>query len=45
MCLNDICRSYDSKGNFLYADGQHLNADGALMVSTLFDEAFQDLKN
>jgi len=45
LCLNDICRSYDSEGNFLYADGQHLNADGALLVSRLFDEVFIALKN
>ena len=45
LCLNDICRSYDSEGNFLYADGQHLNADGALLVSRLFDDVFIALKN
>jgi len=45
LCLNDICRSYDSAGNFLYADGQHLNADGALLVSRLFDDVFIALKN
>jgi len=44
LCLNDICRSYDSEGNFLYADGQHLNADGALLISRLFDDVFMELK-
>ena len=45
LCLNDVCKSYDSEGNFLYADGQHINADGALLVSTLFDDVFVELKN
>ncbi len=45
LCLNGICRSYDSGGNSLYADGQHLNADGALLISSLFDHAFAELKN
>ena len=45
LCLNDVCKSYDSGGNSLYADGQHLNADGALLISTLFDDAFAELKN
>jgi peptidoglycan/LPS O-acetylase OafA/YrhL len=45
LCLNDVCKSYDSVGNFLYADGQHINADGALLISNLFDDAFAELKN
>ncbi len=45
LCLNGICRSYDSEGNFLYSDGSHMNADGALLVSRLFDDVFAQLKN
>lgn len=45
LCLDDVCRSYDSEGNFLYADGQHISADGALLVSSLFDDVFVQLKN
>ncbi|MDA3042269.1 MAG: SGNH hydrolase domain-containing protein, partial [Actinomycetota bacterium] len=45
LCLKDVCKRYDSEGNFLYADGQHLNSDGALLVSTLFDDVFVELKN
>ena len=45
LCLNDVCKSYDSEGNYLYADGQHINADGALLISTLFDDVFVELKN
>jgi hypothetical protein len=44
LCLDGVCRSYDSEGNFLYADGQHLNADGALLISRLFDDVFMELK-
>jgi hypothetical protein len=44
LCRDDVCRSYDSEGNSLYADGQHLNADGALLVSRLFDDVFMELK-
>ena len=45
LCLDDVCRSYDSEGNFLYVDGQHINADGALLISSLFDDVFVQLKN
>jgi len=45
LCRVGVCRSYDSEGNFLYADGQHLNADGALLISRLFDDVFVALKN
>ena len=44
LCRDGVCRSYDSEGNFLYADGQHLNADGALLISRLFDDVFMELK-
>ena len=44
LCLDGVCRSYDSEGNPLYADGQHLNADGALLISRLFDDVFMELK-
>jgi peptidoglycan/LPS O-acetylase OafA/YrhL len=44
LCLDGVCRRYDSAGNLLYRDGQHLNADGALLVSRLFDDVFVELK-
>jgi hypothetical protein len=44
LCLDGVCQSYDSEGNPLYADGQHLNADGALLISRLFDDVFMELK-
>ena len=45
LCQNNICKSYDSNRNYLYVDGQHINSDGALLISTLFDDAFAELKN
>jgi peptidoglycan/LPS O-acetylase OafA/YrhL len=45
LCIDDVCRRYDSEGNFLYADDQHINADGATLISTLFDDVFRELKN
>jgi peptidoglycan/LPS O-acetylase OafA/YrhL len=45
LCLDGVCRSFDSVGNLLYSDGQHINADGALLVSRLFDDVFIELKN
>ena len=45
LCQNNICKSYDSNRNYLYVDGQHINSDGALLTSTLFDDAFAELKN
>jgi peptidoglycan/LPS O-acetylase OafA/YrhL len=45
LCRNNVCKSYDSNRNYLYVDGQHINSDGALLISTLFDDAFAELKN
>lgn len=45
LCLDGVCRSYDSAGNSLYLDGQHINADGALLLSRLFDDVFAELKS
>lgn len=45
LCPNHVCQMYDASGNALYADGQHLNADGALLISVLFDDVFAELKN
>ena len=44
LCRNGTCRSYDDLGNALYSDPQHVNADGALVISILFDEVFAELK-
>jgi peptidoglycan/LPS O-acetylase OafA/YrhL len=44
LCRDGVCRSYDSAGNLLYLDGQHINADGALLISRLFDDVFMELK-
>ena len=45
LCPNGICQRYDSDGNSLYLDEEHINADGALAVSKLFDDVFIALKN
>ncbi|MFM8955115.1 MAG: acyltransferase family protein [Actinomycetota bacterium] len=44
LCPGGICQFSDQKGLILFSDGQHLNADGALKVSFLFDSVFASLK-
>ncbi|MFM7337897.1 MAG: SGNH hydrolase domain-containing protein, partial [Actinomycetota bacterium] len=44
LCPVGICQFSDQKGLILFSDGQHLNADGALKVSFLFDSVFASLK-
>ena len=44
LCPNHVCQMYDASGNALYVDGQHVNADGALLISVLFDDVFAALK-
>ena len=45
LCRDGICRLYDDLGTALYRDPQHVNADGALLISSLFDGVFAELKN
>ena len=45
LCLEGVCRLADEFDRSLYADDQHMNADGALSISILFDEVFAELKN
>jgi len=44
LCQSGICRTRDSAGINLYKDGQHVNADGSLLISELFDKVFIELK-
>lgn len=44
LCQSGICRARDSAENYLYADGQHLNVDGSLVISELFDKVFNEIK-
>jgi len=44
LCQSGICRARDSAGIDLYKDGQHVNADGSLLISELFDKVFIGLK-
>ena len=45
LCQSGMCRARDSAGKYLYKDGQHVNADGSLVISELFDEVFAGLKS
>lgn len=44
LCASGICYLTDTQDLVLYRDAQHLNADGALFVSPLFDSVFEELK-
>jgi peptidoglycan/LPS O-acetylase OafA/YrhL len=44
LCQSGICRARDTAGINLYKDGQHVNADGSLLISELFDKVFVELK-
>ena len=45
LCRDGICRLYDGLSTALYSDPQHVNADGAILISGLFDDVFAELKN
>lgn len=44
LCPSGVCQFSNARGLVLYYDEQHVNADGALQVSTLFDPVFADFK-